>query len=216
MSQKERDWLEWLKRAEDGVISQREAAERMGVSAAYPSGGLRPTAAHCRSRPTKVNAQAARRVLERIGGVPYAESALDQIRRSIGSQTRVRSSELLAPGVRRLLGIGIVLAVLQQWSGINVIFNYAEEIYRGAGYGVSGILFNIVITGAINLAFTLAFTLVALGLIAWAAARRCWPARESPCPTACWAWPIASGSRACRCWRRPCAPSDVTPCRWRR
>jgi MFS transporter, SP family, xylose:H+ symportor len=56
----------------------------------------------------------------------------------------------------KLLVIGIVLAVLQQWSGINVIFNYAEEIYRGAGYGVSDILFNIVITGAINLVFTLA------------------------------------------------------------
>ena len=56
----------------------------------------------------------------------------------------------------KLLLIGIVLAVLQQWSGINVIFNYAEEIYRGAGYGVSDILFNIVITGAINLVFTLA------------------------------------------------------------
>src|ERR1700746_3479661 len=32
MSQEERDWLEWLKRAEDGVITQREAAEKMGVS----------------------------------------------------------------------------------------------------------------------------------------------------------------------------------------
>ena len=55
----------------------------------------------------------------------------------------------------KVLGIGVFLAVLQQWSGINVIFNYAEEIYRGAGYGVSDILFNIVITGAINLVFTL-------------------------------------------------------------
>src|SRR6266700_514505 len=32
MSQEERDWLEWLKRAEDGVITQREAAEKMGVT----------------------------------------------------------------------------------------------------------------------------------------------------------------------------------------
>lgn len=32
MSQEERDDLEWLKRARDGSISQREAAERMGVS----------------------------------------------------------------------------------------------------------------------------------------------------------------------------------------
>ena len=32
MSQEERDKLEWLKRAKDKVISQREAAKRMGVS----------------------------------------------------------------------------------------------------------------------------------------------------------------------------------------
>jgi predicted ArsR family transcriptional regulator len=32
MSQEERDWLEWLKRARDGVVTQRQAAEKMGVS----------------------------------------------------------------------------------------------------------------------------------------------------------------------------------------
>ena len=32
MSQEERDWLEWLKRARDGKMTQREAAERMEVS----------------------------------------------------------------------------------------------------------------------------------------------------------------------------------------
>lgn len=32
MSQEERDWLEWLKRARDGKMTQREVGERMGVS----------------------------------------------------------------------------------------------------------------------------------------------------------------------------------------
>ena len=32
MSQEERDKLEWLKRAKDGVITQREAARKIGVS----------------------------------------------------------------------------------------------------------------------------------------------------------------------------------------
>jgi len=32
MSQEERDWLDWLKRARDGKMTQREAAERMGVT----------------------------------------------------------------------------------------------------------------------------------------------------------------------------------------
>jgi predicted DNA-binding protein (UPF0251 family) len=32
MSQEERDWLEWLKRVQDGVVTQRQAAGKMGVS----------------------------------------------------------------------------------------------------------------------------------------------------------------------------------------
>jgi transposase len=32
MSQEERDWLDWLKSARDGKVTQREAGERMGVS----------------------------------------------------------------------------------------------------------------------------------------------------------------------------------------
>ena len=109
----------------------------------------------------KGRSELARRVLARIGGRAYADAAVAGIGASIGAETRVRFAELLTPGMLRILGIGVALAVLQQWSGINVIFNYAEEIYRGAGYSVSGILFNIVITGAINLAFTF----VALGFV---------------------------------------------------
>jgi MFS family permease len=48
-----------------------------------------------------------------------------------------------------------VLAVLQQWCGINVIFNYAQEIFASAGYAVSDMLLNIVITGVVNCVFAL-------------------------------------------------------------
>ncbi len=99
----------------------------------------------------------ARIILRRIGGAAYAENALAEIESTLGSEAgqAVRWLDLLAPGVSKALVIGVALAVLQQWSGINVIFNYAEEIYRNAGYGVTGILFNIVITGTINLICTL-------------------------------------------------------------
>lgn len=50
--------------------------------------------------------------------------------------------------------IGIVLAVFQQWCGINVIFNYAHEIFSAAGYEVSDVLMNIVVTGGTNVIFT--------------------------------------------------------------
>ena len=55
-----------------------------------------------------------------------------------------------------VLALGVFLAAFQQWCGINVVFNYAEEIFRAAGYDVSGVMFNQVITGAVNCAFTVA------------------------------------------------------------
>jgi len=105
----------------------------------------------------------ARRALARIGGEVYGNQALVEIESSLQSQERANVGwrDLFAAAGFRVLLIGVTLAVLQQWSGINIIFNYAEEIYRSAGYGVSGILFNIVITGTINLVFTL----VALGTV---------------------------------------------------
>jgi SP family xylose:H+ symportor-like MFS transporter len=99
----------------------------------------------------------AQLILHRIGGEEYAASALQEIETTLSSDGVEGTlwRDMLAKGVSRALLIGVVLAVLQQWSGINVLFNYAEEIYRNAGYGVSGILFNIVITGTINLICTL-------------------------------------------------------------
>lgn len=99
----------------------------------------------------------ARRVLARIGGEAYAAGALSEIDRTVarGAGARFELKALLDPKVKAIVLVGVALAVLQQWSGINSIFNYAEEIYRSAGYGIGDIMFNIVITGAINLAFTL-------------------------------------------------------------
>jgi sugar porter (SP) family MFS transporter len=99
----------------------------------------------------------ARRVLAKIGGGPFAEAEVRDIQSTLSGQEiqRVRFQDLLEPKMTKILLVGVTLAVLQQWSGINVIFNYAEEIFREAGYGVSSIMFNIVITGAVNLLFTL-------------------------------------------------------------
>ena len=55
-----------------------------------------------------------------------------------------------------ILALGVFLAAFQQWCGINVVFNYAEEIFKAAGYDVSGVMFNQVITGIVNCAFTIA------------------------------------------------------------
>ena len=55
---------------------------------------------------------------------------------------------------RKILMLGLVIAVFQQWCGTNVIFNYAQEIFTGAGYDVDGMFIDIVITGIANVLFT--------------------------------------------------------------
>ena len=62
--------------------------------------------------------------------------------------------EMAAPKYRRVLFLGLVIAVFQQWCGTNVIFNYAQEIFVGAGFDVDGMFINIVITGIANVVFT--------------------------------------------------------------
>lgn len=94
-------------------------------------------------------------VLTKIGGARYSRFELEAIQRSVaGTAEESPWSAVLHGRVFRLLLIGIALAILQQGSGINILFNYAEDIYLSAGYGMNEILFNIVITGAINLIFT--------------------------------------------------------------
>jgi len=94
-------------------------------------------------------------ILSRIGGESYAKSEVQKIKESIGKgEEKVNFRQLLQPGLRKVLLIGIVIAAFQQWCGINVIFNYAEEVFAAAGYGVSDMLFNVVITGSVNLVFT--------------------------------------------------------------
>jgi sugar porter (SP) family MFS transporter len=105
----------------------------------------------------------ARAVLSRIGGPTYAENALQEITATLGKETREKVSlrELFTPRLRSVLVLGVVLAVFQQWCGINVIFNYAEEIFRAAGYDISSVLQNVAWTGSVNMIFTF----VALGTV---------------------------------------------------
>ena len=63
-------------------------------------------------------------------------------------------SPLTSKKYRKVFVLGLVIAVFQQWCGTNVIFNYAQEIFVGAGYDVDGMFIDIVITGIANVLFT--------------------------------------------------------------
>lgn len=98
----------------------------------------------------------ASRILNKIGGKEYALQELASIKESFKETVRVifSISDYRSKKVLPILIIGVVLAIFQQWCGINIIFNYAQEIFTSAGYSVGDMLFNIVITGSVNLIFT--------------------------------------------------------------
>jgi SP family sugar porter-like MFS transporter len=110
---------------------------------------------------------AAENVLRKVGGADYARLEIENIRQTLSGDEigQVHFRDLLAPGVSRILVLGVALAVLQQWCGINVIFNYAQEVFAAAGYSISGIMQTIVISGVVNLVFTFVaiFTVDRLG-----------------------------------------------------
>ena len=66
------------------------------------------------------------------------------------------------PNFRRTVGLGIMLQVMQQLTGINVVMYYAPRIFGLAGYGTShDQLWGTVIVGAVNVAATF----IAIGLV---------------------------------------------------
>jgi SP family sugar porter-like MFS transporter len=69
-------------------------------------------------------------------------------------ETKAGLSELFQNKYGKVLLLGLIIAVFQQWCGTNVIFNYAQEIFTGAGYDVDGMFIDIVITGIANVIFT--------------------------------------------------------------
>ena len=98
----------------------------------------------------------ARKVLTRIGGKEYAFHELEQMESTVeGQQSQGGLRLLFSRPFRKVLMLGVIVAVFQQWSGTNVIFNYAQEIFQSAGYSLGDVLFNIVVTGVANVIFTI-------------------------------------------------------------
>jgi sugar porter (SP) family MFS transporter len=97
----------------------------------------------------------AKAVLARLGGERFAAQSVAEIESTLESEDRHGSvRELWRPGVRRMVGFGMLLALLVQWCGINVVFYYTKDVFAAAGFNVSAILLNIIIVGLTNLVFT--------------------------------------------------------------
>ena len=101
--------------------------------------------------------KSAKKILTAVGGPEYADDEVRDILKTLSHEeiAQVHFADILEPKLMKILMIGIVLAVFQQWCGINVIFYYASDIFQTAGYDIKGVMLNIVITGLVMLVFTL-------------------------------------------------------------
>jgi len=99
----------------------------------------------------------AKRVMTRFSSAEEAEREINSIKESIENQVdkeEGKVKDLLRPGLRLVLLIGIVVAVLQQITGINSVFFYAPMIFEQSGIGTDASFIQAILVGLTNLVFT--------------------------------------------------------------
>ena len=99
--------------------------------------------------------QEAEIVLARIGGETYAKAESADIASTISESEvgRVNFRELFEPKLLKIILLGMFLTLVQQWSGLNSIFAYSHQIFKEAGFGVSGAMLSLVFQGVTLLVF---------------------------------------------------------------
>lgn len=93
-------------------------------------------------------------VLARVCGIEQAKKQLAVIREAIAAESGSLGL-LFKPGMRIVLAIGVMLAVLQQVTGINVILYYAPVIFKKLGSATDVAFLQTVVIGAVNVTFTI-------------------------------------------------------------
>ncbi|MDN3659207.1 sugar porter family MFS transporter [Ferruginibacter paludis] len=105
--------------------------------------------------------EAALTILNRFGGAAFANQSMIEIENTLHDTTQKTSySELFSKAIFPAILIGIGLAVFQQLSGINTVFNYAPKIFESIGASQDDQLLQTVFIGSVNLCFTIAAMLL--------------------------------------------------------
>jgi len=97
----------------------------------------------------------ALKVLVKTIGEIDARLRLNEIKQTLIIQDEASYRDLLAPNVRPILWLGVILAVFQQITGINTIMYYAPKIFAQIGQSNDLALLQTIAIGATNLIFTI-------------------------------------------------------------
>ena len=93
-------------------------------------------------------------ILTRVDGAAYARTELAEIKETLSHESG-SLGQLFQPGMKIVLVIGVVLAVLQQVTGINVFLYFGTEIFKKMGSGTNAALLQTIVVGVVNLTFTI-------------------------------------------------------------
>lgn len=97
----------------------------------------------------------ASRILQRIYGTKSeAEREIGAIRQVIGKESKSEWSILLQPGIRKAVLIGVAIAILGQFMGVNAVLYYGPSIFEQSGLSGGDSLFYQVLVGMVNMLTT--------------------------------------------------------------
>jgi MFS family permease len=100
----------------------------------------------------------ALQVMDNITTHEKAVNLIDTIKESIETESeeeKLGLKELFHPSLKLVLSIGIVVAILQQITGINSVFFYAPMIFEQSGIGTDASFMQAILVGITNLVFTI-------------------------------------------------------------
>jgi MFS transporter, SP family, arabinose:H+ symporter len=100
----------------------------------------------------------AKKIMIRFSGPDLIDEEIQKIRLSLNSgngESEGQLKDLFKPALRLVLTIGIVVAILQQITGINAVFFYAPMIFEQSGFGTDASFVQAIFVGIINLVFTI-------------------------------------------------------------
>jgi MFS transporter, SP family, sugar:H+ symporter len=106
----------------------------------------------------------ARKILAGLTDNKTATDQVAEIKQTVIRERKPRLSDIINPAtgkIHAIVWVGIGLAALQQFTGINVVFYYGSVLWQAAGFTEADALLTNVISGSVNVSFTfLAIALV--------------------------------------------------------
>ena len=94
-------------------------------------------------------------ILERIyRSVREAKEQVDATRQVLASDTKSEWSLLVQPGILKAVAIGVCIAILGQFMGVNAVLYYGPTIFENAGLSGGDSLFYQVLVGLVNMLTT--------------------------------------------------------------